>query len=560
MFRLRNFCSCLAFAALAVCFGGPAAAAPAPGAEPAPTLEAAGRLLAQGGEAEPKETERDADLWRRIRKGFALGVLDSPLVAEQEAWYASRPDYIQRFIDRGTRYLYHVVEEVEKRGMPTEIALLPIVESAFNPQAYSRANAAGMWQFIPSTGKVFGLKQDFHADHRRDVLLSTGAAMDYLQKLHGMFDSWELALAAYNCGEGCVARAIQKNARKGLPTDYPSLALPNETRLYVPKLIAIKNIILAPGDYGIDLVPVHNRPYFEKVAAPEKIDFKLAARLAEMNEDEFAALNPASHRPVAATATGAFLVPIEKAAVFRENLELYRALQGPLVSWRVAHAKRGESLEAIAKRHGMSASYLRATGGPFREKKGKLTQPATFMVPSVKDARAIDATLEKKLALKAARGTAAQMQDAAPATPPGLPQGEPGGATGASAATGDHDETPLSTHVVARGDTLFSLARTYETTVEAIRARNGLAHASLRAGQTLLIPGVAMPVSSRVAPAAADAGAERLGRATTHRVRAGDTLYGIARKYGVALADLLRWNRLTPRSVLRPGAKLRLQA
>ena len=284
----------------------------------------------------------DADLWQRVRRGFVMGELNSPLVLQQEQWYASRPEYIQRFVDRGAKYLHHIVEEVEKRGMPTEVALLPIIESAFNPQAFSSAKASGMWQFIPSTGKHFGLKQDSMADNRRDVVLSTDAALDYLQKLHGMFNSWELAFAAYNCGEGCVARAIAKNEKLGLPTDYLSLNLPNETRAYLPKLIAVKNIVLSPGSYGIELDAVENRPYFAKVAAPEKIDTNLAARLAEMPEDEFATLNPAFIRPVAASGTGYFLVPYEKAETFRANLNLYRSLNGPMVSWQTVNARRGE--------------------------------------------------------------------------------------------------------------------------------------------------------------------------------------------------------------------------
>src|SRR5476649_104080 len=184
----------------------------------------------------------DPDLWYRIRVGFALEALDSPLVAEHEQWYASRPEYIKRFVDRGSRYLHYIVEQVEKRGMPMEIALLPVVESAFDPKAYSRSKASVLWQFIPSTGKNYGLSQDWWKDNRRDVVAATDAALNYLERLHGMFGSWELALAAYNCGEGCVTRAIAVNQRRGLPTDYSSLNLPPETRNYVPKLFAVKNI------------------------------------------------------------------------------------------------------------------------------------------------------------------------------------------------------------------------------------------------------------------------------------------------------------------------------
>jgi membrane-bound lytic murein transglycosylase D len=202
----------------------------------------------------------DPDLWQRIRVGFSMEPLDSPLVQEHEAWYASRPDYIKRFVDRGSRYLHYIVEQVEKRGMPTEIALLPVVESAFTPRAQSRAKASGIWQFIPSTGKNYGLTQDWWHDNRNDVVAATDAALNYLQKLYDQFGSWELALAAYNCGEGCVGRAIAANQRRGLATDYLSLNLPPETRNYVPKLIAVKNIVLAPNTYGVELDSVPDKP------------------------------------------------------------------------------------------------------------------------------------------------------------------------------------------------------------------------------------------------------------------------------------------------------------
>ncbi|MBL8521008.1 MAG: LysM peptidoglycan-binding domain-containing protein [Betaproteobacteria bacterium] len=549
-----------------------AAAAHAQEPEPAAgTHPTAVRVSAEERQAQDRTAQLDAatgaDLWQRIRKGFVLEELKTPLVAEHEAWYASRPDYIQRFVDRGARYLYHVVEEVEKRGMPTEVALLPIIESAFNPQAYSRAKAAGMWQFIPSTGKIFGLKQDWLADNRRDVLLSTHAAMDYLQKLYAMFNSWELALAAYNCGEGCVSRAIQKNAKKGLPGDYLNLNLPNETRHYVPKLIAIKNIILSPGDYGIDLTPVENRPYFERVSAPERMDVKLAARLAEMPEDEFAALNPASNRPVVASTTGAFLVPAEKAVVFRENLELYRSVQGPFVSWQMVQAKRGESLDAIARRHGMTASYLRATSGPFREKGGRLTQPATFMVPIAKEAKNIDAALEQKMALKAARIDPPPAPDRPPSTvvaavaePPRSVAPANTVAAAAPTALPAGDSMPLSVHVAGRGDTLYSVARLYGTTVADIQARNQLAHANLRAGQKLLVAGTLPPPLPGLLPVSAPEASPAARGPGTHLIKAGDTLFAIANRYGVQLADLLRWNKLTPRSVIRPGTRLRIEA
>ena len=528
----------------------------------------------------------DADLWQRIRRGFGMAELNSALVQEHERWYASRPDYIQRFVDRGTRYLYHVVEEVERRGMPTEVALLPIIESAFNPQAYSRAKAAGMWQFIPSTGKNFGLSQDSHSDNRRDVLLSTHAAMDYLQKLHDMFNSWELAFAAYNCGEGCVGRAIQRNIRKGLPTDYLSLKLPPETRAYVPKLIAVKNIILAPGSYGIELVPVGNRPYFAKVAAPAKMDVSLASRLADMEAAEFAALNPASSKPVAATSTGFFLVPADKADTFRENLEQYRSLNGPMVSWQTITVKRGDAIDTIAKRYGMTPSYLRATSGPFREKKGKLTQPASIMIPMAKEAKIIDATLEKKSAMQALAPRATEtIADAAPAdstvlapvpavaaiaavTLPSAPVAASIIRVAETVPAIEPPVTETTRYRIEKGDTLFAIAKRYNLTVEQLKSHNTMKSNAVIVGQELTLPNAEYAVDGVISTNATTEGLMRVShvpqpvraKAQTYTVRAGDTLFAIANKFGVALEELMRLNKLTTRSIIQPGNRIRVSA
>ena len=320
----------------------------------------------------------DPDLWQRIRKGFLLEPLDSPMVLEHEAWYSSRPDYIKRFVDRGSLYLHHIVEEVEKRGMPTEIALLPVIESAFNPHAYSRAKASGLWQFIPSTGKNYGLRQDWWQDNRRDIVAATHAALNYLERLHDMFGSWELALAAYNCGEGCVGRAIAANQKRGLPTDFLSLRLPPETMHYVPKLVAVKNIVLGPALYGIELESIPDQPYFMTVAAPEKIDVKLAARLAGMPEDEFVALNPSHNKPVAVAHTGTLVLPLDKADTFRANLESW---DKPLVTWTTVPGRKGEAVDAIARRYGLSAATLRQVNNLHVNKKGRLTAAQPVLVP-----------------------------------------------------------------------------------------------------------------------------------------------------------------------------------
>lgn len=301
------------------------------------------------------------DLWDRIRHGFGMPNLDSPLVQQQQAWYLARPDYLRRVVDRSRRYMHHIVEELEKRGMPTELALLPIVESAYNPMAYSRAHASGMWQFIPSTGKTYQLDQNWWMDQRRDIIASTSAALDYLQSIYEMHGDWHLALASYNWGENAVARAINKNMAKGLPTDYLSLTMPNETRWYVPKLQALKNIIAQPGLFNVSLDPIPNKPYFQTVEVSAHMDVAIAARLAEMTIEEFLALNPAFNRPVIPDKGGANIVlPAEKVDVFMSNLEAHNK---PLTNWQAYTIKKGESLAAVANKHGLTVTRLRQVNG-----------------------------------------------------------------------------------------------------------------------------------------------------------------------------------------------------
>lgn len=305
------------------------------------------------------------DLWQRIRRGFGMTDLHDPLVAEQQSWYLNRPEMLRRIFERGRRYLYHIVEELEKRGMPTEIALLPMVESAFNPRAVSRARAMGLWQFIPSTGKNFNLDQTWWADERRDIIASTDAALTYLQKIYEMHGDWHLALASYNWGEGAVARAIAKNQAKGLPTDYASLTMPAETRNYVPKLQALKNIIAQPELFGIYLPPIPDRPYFATVEKPARIDVALAAKLAGISVEEFIALNPAYHRPVidGKQAGSELLLPVEKIGTFVANLERHEAEDKPLSNWTTYTLKRGETLAKVAARFKLSETRLRQING-----------------------------------------------------------------------------------------------------------------------------------------------------------------------------------------------------
>jgi membrane-bound lytic murein transglycosylase D len=299
------------------------------------------------------------DLWERVRRGFKMQDLQNEYVRQQEQFYLQRPDYIARMTERSRKYLFHIVEELERRDMPTELALLPFVESAFNPQAVSSARAAGMWQFIPSTGKVFDLKQNVFRDDRRDVLQSTRAALDYLQKLYGMFGDWQLALAAYNWGEGSVSRAIAKNQRLGLPVKYVDLNMPNETRWYVPKLQALKNIVANPEAYNAELPVIGNHPYFQSVTLSRDIDVKLAAQLADVPLDDFRALNPSMNRPVIlANGQGQILLPWDNATIFQRNFEAYNA--GQYASWTAWKVPANMHPAEAAKRTGMNEVDLRA--------------------------------------------------------------------------------------------------------------------------------------------------------------------------------------------------------
>jgi membrane-bound lytic murein transglycosylase D len=336
---------------------GAAAAAEAAAAEPAVVAPVPVDPLRPEVRLDLDDRAARVDLWERVRRGFAMPDLDTELVRDRERWYATRPDYVARMTERGGRYLFYIVEELEKRGMPTELALLPFIESAYNPQAMSVARASGMWQFIPSTGRDFELKQNVFRDDRRDVLASTRAALDYLQKLHGMFGDWHLALAAYNWGEGSVQRAIARNQRAGLATRYLDLRMPSETQYYVPKLQAVKNIVSRPASFNLQLPELYNHPYFLSVPIEHDIDVALAIRLAGMSTEEFQHLNPQMNRPVIlAAGTPQILLPYDNANKFVRELPMHR---GPLTSWTTWTAPKTMKPSEAATVVGMNEEELR---------------------------------------------------------------------------------------------------------------------------------------------------------------------------------------------------------
>ncbi|MBV8035095.1 MAG: transglycosylase SLT domain-containing protein [Pelomonas sp.] len=335
--------------------------APMPQAAPAPTRSIAAELLEDnlrpGEKVDLDGPDVNADLWARVRQGFQLEDLDDEWVRKAEAWYSARPDYVERMTTRGSRYLFHIVEEVEKRGMPTELALLPFVESAFVTHAVSSAKATGMWQFMPATGRDFDLKQNIFRDDRRDVLASTRAALDYLGRLYKQFGDWHLALAAYNWGQGNVQKAVARNLKAGLPTDYASLKMPDETRYYVPKLQAVKNIVFAPERYALTLPAMANHPFFLSVKVDRDIDVALAAQLAGISLETFQQFNPQMNKPVIlAAATPQVLLPYDQASAFAANLARH---SGPLASWTAWVVPKTMSPADAAKRHGMPEGLLR---------------------------------------------------------------------------------------------------------------------------------------------------------------------------------------------------------
>ena len=439
------------------------AIAPDPALEPAKPATAAAPVtpVAQAETTKPDEknaqeapsnSEDYTDLWERIRSGYSMPVLESPYIKRHEQWFANNPEYMENMVSRARLYLYYIVEEVEKRGMPMEIALLPAIESAYQPHAYSRARAVGLWQFIPSTGRLYGLKANWWYDGRRDVMASTQAALDYLEKLSKDFNGdWQLALAAYNCGEGKVARLIAHNRRKGLSTAYQDLPLPRETKNYVPKLMAMVNIITNPEKYGLKISPIPNEPYFTQIDIGSQVDLGVIAKLVDL--------------PVA---------------------DLYQ----------------------------INPEYVRWITDP--------NGPHQLLVPA-----------DKKDALLEGLST--------------LP---------------DDERVQWLHHEVRRGDTISQIARRYGVTIEAIKTSNRLNTTLMRVGQDLLIP-----VShSKVASAAPIPSAPRKridngpnGQVrVTYRVRSGDTLWSIARRYRVYVHQLRQWNLLDVGQILHLGQKIQV--
>jgi membrane-bound lytic murein transglycosylase D len=454
--------------------GTAAASGTAAGADPLATLlrKLASEHPADSARLQPlPASDASIDLWQRIRRGFAMADLETRAADSSTRWYAAQPDYFGRMAARGNLYLFHIVEEIERRGMPTELALLPFVESAMQPQALSSAQA--------STGRLYRLEQNLWRDERRDVLESTRAALDYLQKLHDEFGDWHLALAAYNCGEGCVGRAVERARARKRSTAYASLPLPRETLGYVPKLQAIKNIVRDPAAYGVELPAIRNEPYFAVLRKTRDIDIDTAARLAEMPVDDFRALNPSFNRPLMPAFAGngeekaTILLPADRADVFLANLAAFESTGQPLASWTAYTVQNTDTVENIASRVGVSAEHLREANRI--PKRHRLAAGSTLLIP--RDETMADDIAPEKL-------------------------------NAALSLLPERGNQRIVTYRVRRGDTLVGVARRYGVGADEIVEINRLRSRELFVGQRLNVA-VAAPPAARPAVASAPKTAPR---------------------------------------------------
>lgn len=463
-------------------------------------------------------TEAD-DLWQRMRSGFSLNDQDHRFVQPYINWYAEHQAYLDRVVERARPFLFDIVQEIEARGMPMEIALLPVVESAFQPFAYSPGRAAGIWQFIPATGKRYGLKQNWWYDGRRDVRRSTQAALDYLQRLNKRFDGdWLLALASYNTGEGRVARAVKKNRKKGRPTDFWSLDLPDETQGYVPKLLAISAIINDTDKYGITLASIPDEPYLERVNIGSQIDLALAAELAELPIKTMYQLNPAYNRwATAPKGPHKLLLPVENADTFREALA--KVDKKDRVRWERHRIREGETLGHIAHKYQTTVAMLQEVNN-IRDKWIRAGQSIIIPVATKNLERYLSED-RRRQALQNTKRSGYKLK-----------------------------------HTVKRGDSFWDISRKYKVKVSQLAAWNGMSPKdSLMPGQKLVIWSKSRNLASRKFVS--------LPRSVTqqqvhYRVRKGDSLARIAQKFSVTVRKLRHWNSLKKGKYLQPGQKLTL--
>ena len=454
------------------------------------------------------------DVWERVRASLNFEVPNQRRVTVQKNWYLKHPAYMQRVSKRATPFLYYIVEELEKHNMPLELALLPIVESAFDPFAYSHGRAAGMWQFIPGTGKNYGMKQTWWYDGRRDVIASTEGAIKYLKRLHKMFDGdWLHALASYNSGEGRVMRAIRKNKRQGKPTDFWSLNLPRETEAYVPKLLALAEILKNQEDYDFDWPTIQNNPVIEVVDVGSQIDLAMAAKLAGLTTEELHALNPGYNRwATDPEGPHRLVLPLAVADTFR--LALQQTSEKDRLNWVRHKVKSGESLGLIARKYHTTTDVIKKINGM---RNSTIYANDHILVPiALKSLEDYSLSADQRLARKQAQQQGAHKL----------------------------------THKVVSGDTFWDLSREYKVNMRKLAKWNGMAPTDP------LIPGKNLVVwVNQISSQQTD---NSVMRTLTYTVRNGDSLSRIANKFKVKVSDITKWNSLNSKKFLQPGQKLRL--
>lgn len=457
----------------------------------------------------------ETDLWQALRNDFSLPQPDNRRIDVQRQWYAGHPLYMQRVSERASRYAWYIHQELRSRDMPAEIALLPIVESAYDPFAYSHGRAAGLWQFIPSTGKRFGLTQNWWYDGRRDIPDSTNAALDYLQYLHKRFDGdWLLALAAYNSGEGTVIDALRQNRKKGKPTTFWDLNLPKETRDYVPKLFALSQLVSRPADFGVELEPVLNRANFTVVETGGQIDLAVAADLAGIDLETLYRLNPGYNQwATAPDGPHRLLVPAAATATFRQAIAQLPPEQR--IQWERVRISNGETLSQIATRYRTTVEVL-ATANQLR---GTGIRAGNYlMVPVASQAG-------ERYKLSAAQRLNRKQNNVR--------------------------NGYKTRHVVRHGDTLWDLSRQYKVGVRSLASWNGMAPGdSLRVGQTLVV------WTGQKSSGSSHPGSQV--RPIHYKIRKGDSLSRIADRFNVSVTELRKWNSLPKNEYLQPGQHIKL--
>lgn len=464
------------------------------------------------------------DVWQRIRGQLTFTVPKNNRVVAQRNWYVKHPSYLKRVAKRAEPFMYYIVEELEKNNVPIELALLPVVESAFDPFAYSHGRASGMWQFVPDTGKRFGMKQNWWYDGRRDIIASTNGAIKYMQYLHKFFDGdWLLALAAYNSGEGRVQRAVRKNKKLGKNTDFWSLDLPKETRAYVPKLLALADIIKRPEQFKLNLYEIANEEVISQVNINSQLDLAKAASLAELSLTELQRLNPGFNRwSTDPDGPHRLLLPKHKVEHFEQGLA--KLTKDERLAWQRYKIRNGDNLGYIARKFHTSIDLIRQVNGINGN---QIRAGKHLLIPVA--AKSLDSYIlsqEQRIAKKQAR-----------------PQ------LGIKV-----------THTVVSGDNLWDIGQHYKVNSRKIAKWNGFApRDTLKLGQKLVIWQKPSSSNKRAQTARASASVERgIMRNITYKVRRGDSFARIADKFNVRISDIEQWNSLNRNEYLQPGQKLKL--